>query len=522
MRKRRIILWIGGGLTVIFLLLIIAIPLAQEPLRRHLENNMNERLEGYSVQLGGLAYRPISTMILRDIRIFQNAHPDPPVADIPNLRASLHWREVLRARLVADFNLDNPRLHLNLDQLREEMTDDRPVEERGWQEAIQSVYPFKVNVIRIRGGNLVYIDEDPEQPLQLDEIFFEASNIRNIDSPEASYPSPVFLESIIFGEGRIIADGHADFLQEPYLGINIWLELTGIPIDPLRPVFSRYNFFVREGELAATGNIVHSPTEKLYEFDSVEISEIHLDYRYPGSAPEEQENDKTEAGKEAVTADPPEEAGKEEILYLVKDLYVNGSIGMVNTETDPSFRIFLDPLDLRVNRLSNNFQLGEARVELSGMFMGSGRTEANVVLRPEETGPDFDLNLTIEETHMPAMNDLLLAYGGFDVSAGKFSLEMEVHVENQQVDGYVEPFFRDITVLDPDQDKNFLQQLYEGLIEVLTNLLENVPRDEIATRADISGELDDPEASIWQIVVNLIRNAFVEAIIPQFAEDAEE
>jgi hypothetical protein len=45
-------------------------------------------------------------------------------------------------------------------------------------------------------------------------------------------------------------------------------------------------------------------------------------------------------------------------------------------------------------------------------------------------------------------------------------------------------------------------------------LLENFPRDEVATTADIAGPLDNPQASTWQVVVTLIQNAFFKAILP--------
>ena len=54
------------------------------------------------------------------------------------------------------------------------------------------------------------------------------------------------------------------------------------------------------------------------------------------------------------------------------------------------------------------------------------------------------------------------------------------------------------------------------LLEVL---LENFPRDEVATQADIGGPLDNPQASTWQVVVTLIQNAFFKAILPGFERE---
>jgi hypothetical protein len=53
----------------------------------------------------------------------------------------------------------------------------------------------------------------------------------------------------------------------------------------------------------------------------------------------------------------------------------------------------------------------------------------------------------------------------------------------------------------------------------VSELLENFPRDEVATKADIAGPLENPRASTWQVLVTLIRNAFFKAILPGFERE---
>jgi hypothetical protein len=45
-------------------------------------------------------------------------------------------------------------------------------------------------------------------------------------------------------------------------------------------------------------------------------------------------------------------------------------------------------------------------------------------------------------------------------------------------------------------------------------VLENHSRDQVATRIDLSGPVDDPQASTLEIVLHLIENAFFKAILP--------
>jgi hypothetical protein len=67
--------------------------------------------------------------------------------------------------------------------------------------------------------------------------------------------------------------------------------------------------------------------------------------------------------------------------------------------------------------------------------------------------------------------------------------------------------------------KGLFQKLYEAVVGGISELLENTPRDEVATVVDISGRLDNPQASTWQALVNLIRNAFFDAILPGFRRE---
>ena len=119
------------------------------------------------------------------------------------------------------------------------------------------------------------------------------------------------------------------------------------------------------------------------------------------------------------------------------------------------------------------------------------------------------------------MNELLRAYGKFDVAAGTFSLVTELHVKDNMVTGYIKPFFKDMQVYDrrQDKEKGIFRQMYEMLVGGVAKLLENRPRDQVATKADIAGPLKDPETSTWQIIVQLVRNAFFRAILPTFENE---
>jgi hypothetical protein len=54
------------------------------------------------------------------------------------------------------------------------------------------------------------------------------------------------------------------------------------------------------------------------------------------------------------------------------------------------------------------------------------------------------------------------------------------------------------------------------VINAASELLKNTPRGEVATKADVSGPVENPQASTWELVVTLIQNAFFDAVLPGF------
>ena len=154
-------------------------------MRRSMERSMNQKLTGYSVRLPRLHFRLIGLSVtLYDLQVIQQANPDPPVAVIPRLHASVEWKQLFTGHIVSDFLFEKPRLHINLPQLRQEVSDPTPLKDRGWQQAAEAIFPFKINLLRVNDGDIVYIDEDPKRPLHIAHLTFRANNIRNIHSKD--------------------------------------------------------------------------------------------------------------------------------------------------------------------------------------------------------------------------------------------------------------------------------------------------------------------------------------------------
>ena len=175
--------WVAISVPIAIVLLIVytvAFLLDHdEPLRRYTEAKMNRALKGYSAHIETLDFHPLGfSLDLKSLTVTQDAHPDPAVLRIERLSASVHWRALLSGQLVADVEIEKPTVYVNLPQASKEISDPTPIKERGWQDALEAVYPLKINHFEIRDGDVMYVDQGPYKPLRLRDLDLVATNIR--------------------------------------------------------------------------------------------------------------------------------------------------------------------------------------------------------------------------------------------------------------------------------------------------------------------------------------------------------
>ena len=508
-----------GKWVLVFLLLLAGVAViyvkffVNEPLRRSTEAQINAALKGYTVKIQRLDFHPIGfSLNLESFVITQDAHADRPVAEIPLLTASVNWRALLSGKVVADFEIKDPKLFIDLKRMRSEVRDKVSFEDRGWQDALLAIYPLKINEFELINGDLTYVDEGPYRPLQLRRVHFRARNIRNAKSAPEQYPSEVHLDGDVFEKGRVTVDGHADFLAVPHANIKAAVDLRQIELDYFRPIIERYHFSLRSGTLNTAGTIEYAQKRQILDIPQIEIVKLVGDYTHTKAenSPGQEIAEKTDTIIREQSNNPDFD------LRVNKISVVDSEIGLINQASNPPYRLFLTSANLSVKNLSNQSENGSATGTLSGRFMGSGPARATINFRPKGKSANFDLQIAIDQSDIKPLNPLFLAYGGFDVAAGAFSLYSEIAVHDGVIDGYVKPLFKDISVYDSkqDRDKSLFRQIYEGILGGLSWILENRSREEVATTTKISGKLSNPQTSTLEIVLGLIQNAFFRSVLP--------
>lgn len=507
--------WTLGILAAIAFVLFIVSFFLDEQIRRVMENKINRDLKGYSVRLPGLHFQLIGlSLTLKGLTVIQQAHPETPVAYFPLIKTSIHWRGILSGKLFAEFRLEQPKLHIDLKQLRSEAQSTVPLKQRGWQQAVEDIYPLKINSLEVNDASITYIDQDPSRPLVLSQLNLQASNIRNVHLPDKVYPSTFHLDTVIFGTGHGEIDGKANFLAEPVPAGKARIKLKNVPVDYFKPVMARSNLSINGGVLRALGDVEYAPKFQIAHLEELTVQGMKIDYQHSEKTAVAEKKRAKAVGKVAKKL-----ANKPEVLITIDQLNLTGcNLGMMNHAADKPFRLFLSDADFHLNNFSNQFSRGPAKMKLRGNFMGSGVTNVSGLFRPVKKGADLDLYIKIEDTQLASLNSLLRTYGDFDVSAGTFSTVTELHIKNNAISGYMKPFVKDVQVYDRRKDKgeSIYHKAYEMLVGGAAKLLKNRPRHQVATKVIISGSLENPETSTWQIVTELVKNAFFKAILPNF------
>jgi len=212
-----------------------------------------------------------------------------------------------------------------------------------------------------------------------------------------------------------------------------------------------------------------------------------------------------------------------EILKDFMPLKVNrfeiqeGSIHYVDNSRSPKLDIFLTDAYILAQNLKNTTDDSTllpspitARAKLYG-----GSIALDMKMNALAKQPTFDLTAELKNTDLVALNDFFKAYGKFDVSKGTMGLYTEFAAKDGRFKGYVKPIIKDLKVLGPeDKDDKLLQKAKEGVVNVAGRILSNPKKKQVATKVPIEGSFSNPEVDNWEAIWEVLRNAFIEALMP--------
>ncbi|MGE5499046.1 MAG: DUF748 domain-containing protein [Syntrophothermus sp.] len=197
----------------------------------------------------------------------------------------------------------------------------------------------------------------------------------------------------------------------------------------------------------------------------------------------------------------------------------NGEVHFRNFQSDPKVNVYIQRINLEAQNLTNSRKISEsmsATLDASGLALKSGEFKVHARIDPYEKKPTFNMNFQLQQLSLVSLNDFLRAYGKFDVHKGTFSMYSEVAASKGRFEGYVKPLLKDVEVFNWKEDtkKPILKAAWQAIVGLIKDIFENAPKDQVATKAPFSGSFDNPEVGVWETIWQLIKNAFIKALMP--------
>ncbi len=186
----------------------------------------------------------------------------------------------------------------------------------------------------------------------------------------------------------------------------------------------------------------------------------------------------------------------------------NGAIYYKKEQIEHPFTIYLKKMNVNYH-----YRGSDSTFDLTARAMDSGDLSVNGKFNPLVKTPTFYIKLSIKELSLPKINDFLKQYTDVKTKTGSFSLFLEVAGAHQKITGYAKPFVKNLKI-EEEKNAGLGQKVYEGAISLANNILKNVDKKSTATKIKFSGDIDDPDISIFSLIGYFIRHGFIEALLP--------
>ncbi len=197
-----------------------------------------------------------------------------------------------------------------------------------------------------------------------------------------------------------------------------------------------------------------------------------------------------------------------------------GFVHFLDATRDPKIDVFAMAIAVEAKNLKNRSEYGAsdpATLHVSARTVGNGEVRGSMRWDPLATPPRFDLDLAIEQLDLTRLNDLFRALGDFDFEKGRADVYVELAADRGRIHGYVKPLLHDLDVLDwkhEEKGEGVTGKLWEGVVGGLSQIFKNQPRDRLGARIFVEGDISDPRIGVFEIVLSVLRNAFVRALSP--------
>jgi len=197
---------------------------------------------------------------------------------------------------------------------------------------------------------------------------------------------------------------------------------------------------------------------------------------------------------------------------------VSGEVHFHNFYSQPPVDLVLNDIHADATNLQNSRRHGEnlfATVDITGHPLKEASLRVHLLVDPLAPKPTFTMNGELLHVPLEQLNTYFMAYGDFEIKGGQLDLYTELTASKGNVKGYVKPILQHTAVnVWSGHETKPAQYVIEPLVALLSLIMKNWSHDQFATTIPVSGNFDDPSLDSWTAFINLLKNAWVEAVKP--------
>ncbi len=418
-----------------------------------------------------------------------------------------------------------------------------------------------IDALELKEGKITYSDASLKDPAK---ILLEKLEIKGEKISLARDSAGTFeVSTVINKKGSAKITGK--LVVDP-LAVNAKVDAKGIDIRPFEPYFTdRVRISVVSGAAAAMGDVTVKEEKKglriqykgttsitnlasvdketadsLLKFKSLHVRHLDLDlnptavaatgvsltdfYANIAVRPDKTVNiqnimarDTAATEKETQKPTQPAEGktapAKEEDVPIKIDAITlqGGTIRFRDDSVRPAFATKLDNIGGRISGLSSKAN-STADVELRGALDNTAPLEITGKINPLSKDLYVDLKASFKDMDLTPTSPYSGKYAGYTVDKGKLSFDVQYLIENRKLDSKNTVFIDQLTfgerVESPDATKL--------PVRLAVALLKD-RKGQIKLDLPVTGSLDDPQFSVWRIVLKIIVNILTKAATAPFA-----
>jgi hypothetical protein len=211
--------------------------------------------------------------------------------------------------------------------------------------------------------------------------------------------------------------------------------------------------------------------------------------------------------------------------FVIRD----GEVRYRDASVEPPVDLYMTDFYLEALNIANVREKGDpeqlfAEIEAAGRPFGTAELELRLRFDALSDPLRMELDGSVRDVQLTDLNDFLRTYGRVDAEGGTLDVYGEFATTDGIVEGYVKTLFEDMRILrfaEIRGPEDALEALWEGMLALGAEVLENQPHDRLATKVPLRGTTTATAADIGTTVLNLLRNAFLTALGPAIDDSVD-